>query len=72
MVKALEGLDFRRNPDLPEARIRKLADGGYIDSAGTVFDRLTHRSHIIDTGKRSIRLEEAMVRRGRIATEAPA
>ncbi len=35
-----------------------------------VIDRLTHRSHIIDTGKHSIRLEEAMKRRGKTRTGA--
>lgn len=39
-----------------------------------VVDRLTHRSHIIDTGKESIRFEEAMIRRGvakRIKKDSP-
>ena len=30
-----------------------------------MVDRLTHRAHIIDTGKRSIRLEEARKRKNR-------
>lgn len=33
LLKTLEGFDFRRNTTVPEARIRKLADGGYIDAA---------------------------------------
>jgi DNA replication protein DnaC len=39
-----------------------------------VVDRLTHRSHIIDTGKESIRLEEALTRKGmsrRIKKDSP-
>ncbi len=37
-----------------------------------VIDRLTHRSHIVDTGKDSIRLEEALERQGRAGAEATA
>ncbi len=32
-----------------------------------ILDRLTHRAHIIDTGKKSIRLEETLARQGRRA-----
>lgn len=37
LVKTFEGFDFRRNPSLPEARLRKLSDGDYIDKAETVI-----------------------------------
>jgi len=33
-----------------------------------ILDRLTHLAHIIETGKKSIRLEEALARQGRQAT----
>ena len=32
-----------------------------------ILDRLTHRAHIIETGKNSIRLEEALARQGRVS-----
>ena len=35
--KTLEGFDFRRNPALPEARLRQLFAGDYIDAAETVL-----------------------------------
>jgi len=37
-----------------------------------VIDRLTHRSHIVDTGEDSIRLEDALKRQGRASAEATA
>ena len=49
MVKTLEGFDFRRNAELPEARIRKLADGNYIDAAECVIfvgDPGTGKTHL--------------------------
>lgn len=36
VVKTLESFDFRRTPHLPEARIRRLADGHYIRDAEPV------------------------------------
>ena len=36
-VKTFEGFDFRRNPSLPEARLRKLSEGAYIDRAECVL-----------------------------------
>jgi len=35
-----------------------------------ILDRLTHRAHIIETGKNSIRLEEALRRRGRVSKKS--
>ncbi len=49
LVKTLEGFDFRRNAELPEARIRKLADGAYIDAAECVIlvgDPGTGKTHL--------------------------
>ncbi len=37
-----------------------------------VIDRLTHRAHLIDTGRKSIRFEEAAARRGRPQPAEPA
>jgi DNA replication protein DnaC len=48
-VKTFEGFDFRRNPSLPEAQLRKLADGAYIDQAETVIfvgDPGTGKTHL--------------------------
>jgi len=36
-IKTLESFDFRRNPALPEARLRQLFAGDYIDAAETVL-----------------------------------
>jgi DNA replication protein DnaC len=49
LVKSLEGFDFRRSPDLPEALIRQLAGGGYIDAAEPVVlygDPGTGKTHL--------------------------
>lgn len=49
LVKTLEGFDFRRNPDVPEARLRQLADGGYIDNAEPILllgDPGTGKTHL--------------------------
>jgi len=48
-VKTLEGFDFRRNPTLPEAHLRGLSEGGYIDRAETVLfvgDPGTGKTHL--------------------------
>ena len=37
IIKTLESFDFLRNPDIPEAQIRRLADGDYIDKAEPVI-----------------------------------
>ena len=37
VVKTLQSFDFRRAPHLPEARIRRLFDGGYIHEAEPVL-----------------------------------
>lgn len=37
LVKTLEGFDFRRSSDLPEAQLRGLAEGHYIDQAQTII-----------------------------------
>ncbi len=37
IVKTLEGFDFRRSPEIPEGRIRRLADGDWIDRAETTI-----------------------------------
>jgi DNA replication protein DnaC len=37
IVKTLQGFDFRRAPHLPEASLRQLAEGGYIDRAEPVI-----------------------------------
>lgn len=37
VVKTLESFDFRRAPHLPEARVRRLFDGGYIRDAEPVL-----------------------------------
>ncbi len=37
LIKTLEGFDFRRAPDVPEARIRQLASGLYIDRFESVI-----------------------------------
>lgn len=37
LVKTLEGFDFSRAPQLPEARIRLLADGRYIEQAEPII-----------------------------------
>jgi len=36
-IKTLEGFDFASAPHLPEARLRKLADGAYIDNAEPII-----------------------------------
>jgi DNA replication protein DnaC len=49
LVKTLHGFDFRRAPHLPEARLRKLADGAYIDAAEPVLfvgDPGTGKTHL--------------------------
>lgn len=48
-MKTLEGFDFRRNADLPQALIRQLAHGGYIDAAEPVVlygDPGTGKTHL--------------------------
>ena len=37
LLKTLEGFNFARNPQLPEAKLRQLADGDYIDRADNVL-----------------------------------
>lgn len=37
LLKTLEGFDFARSPTLPEARLRRLADGAWIDRAESVL-----------------------------------
>jgi DNA replication protein DnaC len=37
VLKTLESFDFRRNPSLPEARIRDLAAGGYLAEAEPIL-----------------------------------
>lgn len=37
LVKTLEGFDFSRSPQLPQSRIRQLADGGYIEQAEPII-----------------------------------
>lgn len=49
IVKTLEGFDFKRSPQLPESRLRVLADGAYIDRAETVLfvgDPGTGKTHL--------------------------
>ena len=49
LVKTLEGFDFRRNPGLPEAQLRRLTDGHYIDTAECVIfvgDPGTGKTHL--------------------------
>lgn len=49
LVKSLEGFDFRRNTSLPEALIRQLAHGGYIEAAEPVVlygDPGTGKTHL--------------------------
>lgn len=49
LVKTLEGFDFARSPQLPEGRLRLLAEGGYIDRAETVLlvgDPGTGKTHL--------------------------
>ncbi len=49
LIKTLEGFDFRRNSSLPEAQLRKLADGDYIDKAECVIlvgDPGTGKTHL--------------------------
>jgi DNA replication protein DnaC len=49
LVKTLAGFDFTRNPDLPEARVRRLMDGDYIPAAETVLligDPGTGKTHL--------------------------
>lgn len=62
LQKTLEGFDFRRNPAIPEGRIRLLAEGGYIASAETVLfvgDPGTGKTHL------AIGLAMAAARQGR-------
>jgi DNA replication protein DnaC len=37
MPKTLESFDFRRSPQLPEAKLRQLAEGDYIARAETII-----------------------------------
>lgn len=37
MPKTLESFDFRRSPQLPEAKLRQLAEGEYIERAETII-----------------------------------
>jgi DNA replication protein DnaC len=49
LVKTIEGFDFGRCPQLPEARVRMLADGGYIKRAESVLfigDPGTGKTHL--------------------------
>jgi DNA replication protein DnaC len=49
LVKTIEGFDFSRCPHLPEARVRMLADGGYIKRAEAVLfigDPGTGKTHL--------------------------
>jgi len=49
IIKTFAGFDFRRNPSLPEARLRRLADGAYIDAAECVIfvgDPGTGKTHL--------------------------
>lgn len=49
LLKTLEGFDFARAPQLPEARIRQLAGGTYIDRAESVIfvgDPGTGKTHL--------------------------
>ncbi len=49
LMKTLEGFDFGRNRSLPEAQLRRLADGAYIDNAECVIlvgDPGTGKTHL--------------------------
>ena len=49
VVKTLEGFDFKRNSSLPEAQLRKLAEGGYVEQAECVIlvgDPGTGKTHL--------------------------
>ncbi len=49
LIKTLQGFDFTRNPSLPIALIRKLAQGDYIDNAECVMfigDPGTGKTHL--------------------------
>ncbi|MFT7623555.1 MAG: DNA replication protein DnaC [Myxococcota bacterium] len=49
LVKTLEGFDFRKSPDLPEGKLRRLADGDWIERAETVIllgDPGTGKTHL--------------------------
>lgn len=49
LMKTLEGFDFKRALQLPESRLRLLAEGGYIDRAETVLfvgDPGTGKTHL--------------------------
>lgn len=62
VVKTLESFDFRQNPSLPEARIRKLFDGDYIDKAEPILfigDPGTGKTHLATA------LGEAAARQGK-------
>jgi DNA replication protein DnaC len=62
LQKTLEGFDFRRCPTIPEARVRVLADGGYLQRAETVLlvgDPGTGKTHL------AIGLAMAAARQGR-------
>jgi DNA replication protein DnaC len=62
LVKTLEGFDFRRAPHLPEAKLRQLADGRYIDAAEPIVflgEPGTGKTHLATA------LGEAAARQGR-------
>jgi DNA replication protein DnaC len=62
VVKTMAGFDFRRSPDLPEAKLRRLAGGGYIEAAEPIVflgEPGTGKTHLATA------LGEAAARQGR-------